>query len=78
MGVWALTGCTPVTLDCFSSTSQQPEEAHYIGGVKNGVWHLWHLRLGKLCFVIHTDVLLYGRDLFHTKQPSHGIFDHHL
>lgn len=36
MGLWALTGCTPVTLDCFSTTSQQPEEAHYIGGVKNG------------------------------------------
>lgn len=26
----------------------------------------------------NTDTLLCGRDLFHTKQPSYGIFDHHL
>lgn len=25
-----------------------------------------------------TDTLLCGRDLFPSKQPSHGIFDHHL
>lgn len=52
--------------------------AHHTGGVTNGIRHLWHPRLGKLCFATHTDVLLCGRVLFHTKQPSHGIFDRHL
>lgn len=61
-----------VTLDCLSVISQELRSPCQAWGMASLACQ------AEQAVFCSTDVLLCGRDLFPTKQPSHGIFDHHL